>query len=122
MVHDGTALQRANLRITAKGHVQWLKRQQDGAKAGAGPLGALGNQPLINGLRFRLANRPHLGEQRGLAETLFENARAVQQLVRDDRVEHAHAAFVEHAHDGLLLAEAAGGTAAELLIGPRQFE
>ena len=46
----------------------------------------------------------------------------MQQFVGDDGVEHAHAAFVEHAHDGLLLAEPAGGAPAELLVGQRQLE
>ena len=37
----------------------------------------------------------------------LEHAERDQQLVRDDGVEHPHAAFVEHAHDGFAPAQTA---------------
>ena len=48
----------------------------------------------------------HLGIQSRLAEPLLEHARGMQQLVGNDGVVHAHAAFVEHAQDGLVALQA----------------
>ena len=39
--------------------------------------------------------------QRRLAEPLLEHAGGIEQIVGNDGVEHAHAAFIEHAHDRL---------------------
>ena len=76
--------------------------------------------PASRSARARLvvAHLAHRGVERGLAEALLEDARRVQQVVGDDRVEHPHAAFVEHAEDGLsrreLLAEAGAERARQL--------
>ena len=53
--------------------------------------------------------------KRRLAEAFLEYARAMQQVVGHDRVEHSHAAFVEHAHDGLLANQLLGELPAKLL-------
>ena len=41
-------------------------------------LHALCNQPLVDSLCFRLAHRPHLRHQSGLAQALFVDARRIQ--------------------------------------------
>ena len=47
-----------------------------------------------------VGHQAHLGDERGLAQALLEEARRVEVLVIDDGVVHAHAAFVEDTHDG----------------------
>ena len=54
---------------------------------------------------FVVADLRRLVVQRRLAEPLLEHAGRVEQVVGNDRVEHAHAAFVEHAHDRLVAAQ-----------------
>ncbi len=66
---------------------------------------ALGQQPVIDRAGFSIGDRLHLRIERGLAEPFLEDASRMQQFVGDDRVEHAHAAFVEDAHDELLVLE-----------------
>ena len=63
--------------------------------------------------RLGVAAPAHLRDQRGLGQALLEEAGRVEQLVVDDGVVHAHAAFVEDAHDGLLGRRAAGQRLAE---------
>src|SRR5262249_19612976 len=45
----------------------------------------------------------------------------MEQLIGNDRVEHAHAAFVEDTHDGLALLEIAPKTPSEFFVGRGQF-
>ena len=56
------------------------------------------------------------GDERRLAEALLVDAQRVQQLVVDDGVVHAHAAFVEDAHDGLVLLQLGGQGAPQLRL------
>ena len=55
----------------------------------------------------------HRGVERGLAQPLLEDAGRMQQLVGDDGVVHAHAAFVENAQDGLVATQVGGQRAAD---------
>ena len=57
-----------------------------------------------------------------MAEAFLEHAGRVKQFVGNDGVEHAHATFVKHAHDGLLLLELARQALAELLVRRRKFQ
>ena len=72
-------------------------------------------EPLVNGARLLVLHGEHLGVERGLAEALLEDAGLVDELVRDDRVVHAHATLVEDSHDLLVVAELLGELGAELL-------
>ena len=58
--------------------------------------------PLADGAGFVVADLRRFVVQRRLAEPLLEHAGRMQQVVGNDRVEHAHAAFVEDAHDRLV--------------------
>ncbi len=64
--------------------------------------------PVEHGLRVFVGNLGRAVVEGGLGETLFVNAGLEEELVGDDRVIHAHAAFVENAHDGLLHAQLVG--------------
>ena len=66
---------------------------------------AAGQQPLVVQARLRIAHLAHGGVQRGLTQPLLEESERVQQMIGDDRVVHPHAAFVEHAEDGLVRLE-----------------
>src|SRR6266568_3925198 len=46
----------------------------------------------------------------------------MKQLVRNDRVKHAHATFVENAHDRFALLKLAGDPPPKLLVGSREFD
>ena len=72
-------------------------------------------EPLVDGARLLVLDGEHLGVERGLAEALLEDARLVDELVRDDRVVHAHATLVEDTHDLLVVAELPGKLGAEFL-------
>ena len=71
-------------------------------------LHAARQQPIVHGARLGIGHGPHLGIQRRLAQALLVDAQREEQLVGDDGVVHAHAAFVEDAHDGALLHELLG--------------
>ena len=49
--------------------------------------------------------RAHRGEEGGLAQPFLVNAGGMQQFVGNDGIEHAHAPFVENAHDRLFALE-----------------
>jgi hypothetical protein len=66
------------------------------------------DQPLVDGLGFGVGDGAHSGDQGGLAEALFVDARGVQEFVVDDGVVHAHAALVEDAEDGLAVGQRGG--------------
>ena len=85
-------------------------------------LQALALQPSVNRRRVVIADVLHRGIEGGLAEPLLEAAGGVQQVIRDDRVEHAHAAFIEDAEDGFAGAEATREVAAGLLVIGGQFQ
>ena len=68
-------------------------------RAGVEPHAALFH-PLAHRGGFVVADLRRFVIQRRLAEPFLEHAGAMQQVVGHDGVEHAHAAFVEHAHDG----------------------
>ena len=53
---------------------------------------------------FGVADLLHRGKERGLAEAFLENAGGMEQFIGNNGVEHAHAAFVKHAHDGFFVA------------------
>src|SRR6266550_2972069 len=73
--------------------------------------------PVQHVLRFDAGDLLHRGVERRLTEPLLENARGIEKFVGDDGVEHAHAAFVEHTHNGLALLELAPDASAQFLIG-----
>ena len=56
--------------------------------------------PMANGARLVVGHAQCFVVQGRLAEPFLEYAGGVQQVIGNDRVEHAHAALVEHAHDG----------------------
>ena len=78
-------------------------------------------QPSVNFGRLVTAYLAHRSEQRRLAQALLEQASQVEQLVRDDRVVHAHAALVEHAHDRLAVAQPPPSRLAKPHLGGRQL-
>ena len=57
-----------------------------------------------------------------MADTLLEHSSRVEQFVGNNRVKHSHAAFVEHAQDGLALPELAREPPAACFVGRRQLE
>ena len=71
-------------------------------------------EPLADGGGFGVADLRRFVVEGRLAEPLLEDAGRVQQVVGDDRVEHAHAAFVEDAHDRLVALQRRGELLAEL--------
>ena len=84
-------------------------------------LHALVAQPGAHRARFIGAGREHFGIERGLAQALFEHACRMQQLIRNDGVVHAHAAFVENTQDGFVAAQLGGQACAGLLRAGRQL-
>ena len=78
--------------------------------------------PLPYGCRLGVRHVAHLGVQRRLAEPLLEHAGPVQQLIRDDGVEHPHAALVEDPHDGLIAMQVGGKLRAQLFRARRDSE
>ena len=72
-----------------KGETFFYIPREDGVGLGVGHLGGA----IVEG---------------GLGEAFFENAGGEEELVGDDGVIHAHAAFVEDAHDGFAGAEVGG--------------
>ena len=62
-------------------------------------LHPLAVHPTPHRPRLTVAHPGRLVVQRRLAEPFFVDARRVQQMVRDDGIEHPHAAFVKDAHD-----------------------
>ena len=71
-------------------------------------------QPGADLAGFGVADLGALVVKRGLAEAFLEHAGGVEQIVGDDGVEHAHAAFIKHAHDGLVALQLGGQCLAEL--------
>ena len=64
--------------------------------------------PLADGGGLGVADLRRFVVEGRLAEPLLEDAGGVEQVVGNDRVEHAHAAFVEDAHDRLVALERGG--------------
>ena len=60
-------------------------------------------EPRETFARLVIADLRGLVVKRRLAEAFLEHAGGVEQIVGDDGVEHAHATFVEHAHDGFVV-------------------
>jgi hypothetical protein len=87
-----------------------------------GKFHALVVEPAAHAAGFFIAHLPHFGEQRRLAEALLEDAGRMQQFIRDDGVVHAHAAFVEDAHDRFALPQFVCQATPELLGLGRQLE
>src|SRR5262249_15120651 len=56
-------------------------------------------QPAQDLARLGVADALHRGEERGLAEPLLEQPGWVQQFIRNNGVEHAHAPLVEYAEN-----------------------
>ena len=81
-------------------------------------LHALVFHPLADGPGFVVGDLRGFVVQGRLAEAFLEHAHRVEQFVLDDGVVHAHAAFVEDAHDRPLLAELFGQGLAELALRP----
>jgi hypothetical protein len=65
---------------------------------------------------FVIVDFKHGGEERRLAEAFLEKAGPVQKFIGNDRVEHAHATFIEDAHDRFVFAEGLRDEAADALI------
>jgi len=59
-------------------------------------------EPVADGLRFGVGDLVGFVEEGGLAEAFFENTAGVEGVIGNDGVEHAHATFVEDAHDGFV--------------------
>ncbi len=98
--------------------VQDLVERQIGGRVGAEmERHPLLDQPFVDGAGFRIGDIAGSGVERGLRQAFLEHAEREQKLVRDDRVVHPHAAFVENAHDRFALAEVAGDRARDL-AGP----
>ena len=77
-------------------------------RCGVGPGGTSCPRSPSTGGRRRASSSLDLRRfvvQGRLAEAFLEHAGRMEQVVGDDRVEHAHAAFVEHAHDRLVAAQ-----------------
>ena len=55
----------------------------------------------------------------GLGKTFFVNAGLEEEFIGDDRIVHAHAAFVEHAHNGFFAEQVFGNGFAGTLGGGR---
>ena len=83
---------------------------------------ALGFEPGAHSTRLFICNGSHFGPKRGLREAFFENARGVEQVVRDDGVEHAHATLVKNAHNGFFALELCGECPTELGLCVRQAQ
>ena len=97
-----------------------LRVGQIGLRVAAGAeLHAFAVEPGAHLLRFLGAGGEHFGVERRLAEALLEHAGGMQQFIGDDGVVHAHAAFVEDAHDGLV-APQFGGQARAGFLGARR--
>ncbi len=78
--------------------------QMLGVLAAGNKLEALGLEPISHGVSFGIANLRCLVVQRRLTHPLLKDARRIEQVVGNDRVEHSHATLIEHSHDGPLLA------------------
>ncbi len=78
--------------------------------------------PAADAVGLPIAGLHRLVIERGLTEPLFENARRVQKAVREDRVEHSHAAFIEHAHDRFPLPQLFGESFAQLRRAPGDLQ
>jgi len=66
---------------------------------------AFGIEPPSDSAGFVISDEAHPGDQRGLAEPFLEDTERIQQLIVDDGVVHAHAAFIEDAENRLVLEE-----------------
>ena len=73
--------------------------------------------PVQHATGFGVGDLLHRGVEGRLTEPLLENAGGIEEFVGDDGVEHAHAAFVEHTHDGFAFRELASHASAQFLIG-----
>ena len=78
-------------------------------------------QPDQDLLGLGIAHLLHRRVKRGLAEPLLEHSGGMQQLIRNDGVEHAHAALVKHAEDRLLGFQPASDLPAQGLVGLGQL-
>src|SRR5262249_50101990 len=83
---------------------------------------ALFAKPIEDLPRFGMAHLLHRGVKRGLAEPLLKQTGWMQQLVRDDCVEHAHATFIEDTQNRFVLFDLASSAAAQVLVGRRKLE
>src|ERR1035437_6220087 len=84
-------------------------------------LHAAQEQPVERGHRLRVLDLEHGRIQGRLAQALLEEAARVEQLVVEEGVVHAHAAFVEDAQDRRRLHEVGGKLATEPGIRHRQL-
>ena len=89
--------------------------------AAGGEVHALAIQPGAHLARFAVAGRQHFRVERRLAEALLEHAGGMQQLIRDDGVVHAHAAFVEDPQNGLVAPQFGCQAGAGLFRARRQL-
>ena len=72
----------------------------------------LGQQPPVDRAGLAVLHSKHPRVEGGLAQPLLVDACRVEKVIGDDRVEHAHAALVEHSHDDLLPPQAPRARAA----------
>ena len=80
------------------------------------------HHPPVNRECFTVRNLLRLVIKGALAQPLLEHAAGMQRMIGDDGVEHAHAALVEHAHDGLVLLQVLRQAFAKLLGLGRHFD
>ena len=76
-------------------------------------------QPTPDGRGFLFADRRHLGVERALGKPLLVDPDAIEQVIVNYGVVHAHAPLVEYAQDGLVGEELVGDGNAKLELGAR---
>src|SRR5690554_2397167 len=64
-------------------------------------LHPLVQQPSQHFFSFCICHTEHAGIKSRLAQSFFENACLVQEMIWDNGIEHAHTSFVKHSHNGL---------------------
>ncbi len=79
-------------------------------------------QPSEHGGSIGIAHFTHRGVECGLTEALFEATSGMQQVIRHDGVEHAHAAFIEDTEDGLLMTKTAREVASGRVVVGGQLQ
>ncbi len=85
-----------------------LLRQIGGLVGAEVEFHALGAEPFVDGAGLEVGDLGDAVVEGGLREAFLVNAGGEEEFVGDDGVEHAHAAFVEDAHDGFFAAEVGG--------------
>ena len=91
----------ALIKHLAQGQLGRLVLAQMKGKAG-------GADPVVNGAGLGLGHLGGFVIEGGLRQTFLEHPKREQKFIRNDGVIHAHAAFVENAHDGAPVTQIGG--------------